>query len=81
MTDLSELRFFATPPHPCSYLPGESATTVFLDPAAPLAREARLDLLRRDSFEDVLVGAIMSTEFCVLGEELTMPRAIEEVRR
>jgi len=36
MTDLSELRFFATPPHPCSYLPGESATTVFLDPATHL---------------------------------------------
>ena len=46
-----------------------------------LAREDRLDLLRRDSFEDDQVGAIMSTEFCILGQELTMPRAIEEVRR
>jgi magnesium transporter len=46
-----------------------------------LAREARLDLLRRDSFEDDKVGAIMSTEFCLLGQELTMPRALEEVRQ
>lgn len=49
MTDLSELRFFATPPHPCSYLPGESATTVFLDPAAPLD-SARYSALSRLGF-------------------------------
>jgi arginyl-tRNA--protein-N-Asp/Glu arginylyltransferase len=49
MTDLSELRFFATPPHPCSYLPGESATTVFLDPAAPLD-QARYSALSRLGF-------------------------------
>lgn len=49
MTDLSELRFFATPPHPCSYLPGESATTVFLDPEAPLD-QARYSALSRLGF-------------------------------
>jgi len=27
------LAFYATPPHPCSYLPGRRATTVFADPA------------------------------------------------
>jgi arginine-tRNA-protein transferase len=27
------LAFYATPPHPCSYLPGRSAVTVFADPA------------------------------------------------
>ena len=45
-----------------------------------LARETRQDLLRRESFEDDQVGAIMSTEFCALGEDLTIPRALEEVR-
>lgn len=33
MSDLSTLRFFTTPSHPCSYLPGQEATTLFLDPA------------------------------------------------
>lgn len=28
------LTFFATPPHPCSYLPAREATTVFADPRA-----------------------------------------------
>ena len=46
-----------------------------------LAREDRLDVLRRERFEDDQVGAIMSTEFCILGEELTMPRALDELRR
>lgn len=32
MTDLSTLRLFATHPHQCSYLEGEDATTVFVDP-------------------------------------------------
>lgn len=35
MTDLAQLRFYATQPHPCSYLPGEQATTLFLDPSQP----------------------------------------------
>ncbi|MDO3388768.1 arginyltransferase [Gilvimarinus sp. SDUM040013] len=34
MSDLSTLKLFATAPHPCSYLDGEEATTVFIDPAA-----------------------------------------------
>jgi len=33
MTDLSTLRFFTTQAHPCSYLEGQQATTLFLDPA------------------------------------------------
>lgn len=36
MTDLSELNFFITHPHPCSYLDDEQALTVFVDPAAQL---------------------------------------------
>jgi arginine-tRNA-protein transferase len=32
MSDLSTLKFFATQVHPCSYLDGEEATTLFLDP-------------------------------------------------
>jgi arginyl-tRNA--protein-N-Asp/Glu arginylyltransferase len=34
MTDLSTLKLFATQPHPCSYIAGEQATTVFVDPEA-----------------------------------------------
>ena len=33
MTELARLKFYATQPHPCSYLPGEQATTLFLDPS------------------------------------------------
>lgn len=32
MTELARLKFYATRPHPCSYLPDEQATTLFLDP-------------------------------------------------
>ncbi len=32
MTDLSNLKFYATQPHACSYLPDQQATTLFLDP-------------------------------------------------
>lgn len=34
MTDLSTLKLFTTHPHPCSYLPGQEATTLFIDPGA-----------------------------------------------
>lgn len=36
MTSLSELRFFKTPAHQCSYLPEREATTLFVDPAASI---------------------------------------------
>ncbi len=36
MTDLSTLKLFATQPHPCSYIVGEQATTVFVDPEAKI---------------------------------------------
>lgn len=36
MTDLSNLKLFATQPHPCSYLEGEEATTLFIDPSATI---------------------------------------------
>lgn len=36
MSDLSELRFFRTPAHPCSYLEGRQAATLFVDPQTPL---------------------------------------------
>lgn len=39
MTDLSNLKLFATQPHPCSYLDGEEATTLFIDPNAPVDKE------------------------------------------
>lgn len=36
MTDLSNIRLFATHPHHCSYLPDAEATTVFVDPHHPV---------------------------------------------
>lgn len=36
MTILSTLKVFATHPHACSYLPDQQATTLFIDPAAPM---------------------------------------------
>ena len=34
MSDLQTLRFYATPAHDCSYLPGRKAKTLFVDPQA-----------------------------------------------
>ena len=36
MTSLSELKFFATPSHDCSYIDGKQAFPLFVDPAAEL---------------------------------------------
>lgn len=36
MTELAHLKFYATQEHPCSYLPTEQATTLFLDPSQPM---------------------------------------------
>ncbi len=36
VTLLANVRVFATYPHNCSYLPGEQATTLFVDPSTPL---------------------------------------------
>ena len=36
MTSLSELRFFTTPAHDCSYLEGKQAITLFADPLAKI---------------------------------------------
>lgn len=36
MTDLSTLKLFTTQPHPCSYLDGQEATTLFVDPDAAM---------------------------------------------
>ena len=35
MTELAHLKFYATQPHDCSYLAGQQATTLFLDPRHP----------------------------------------------
>lgn len=34
MTEFKQLQFFATPEHPCSYLPDRQARTLFVDPSA-----------------------------------------------
>lgn len=44
MSDLSNLKLFATAPHPCSYLEGEEATTVFIDPAAKVDQHLYTEL-------------------------------------
>lgn len=37
MTDLQTLHFYATPEHDCSYLPGQTAKTLFVDPHAEIS--------------------------------------------
>lgn len=39
MTSLSELRFFTTPAHDCSYLEGKKAITLFADPLARIDKD------------------------------------------
>jgi len=34
VTSINDLRVYTTYPHPCSYLPGQEATTLFIDPKA-----------------------------------------------
>ena len=44
MTELARLKFYATQPHSCSYLPDEQATTLFLDPSQPMDVHVYADL-------------------------------------
>lgn len=44
MTELARLKFYATQPHSCSYLPEEQATTLFLDPSQPMDVHVYADL-------------------------------------
>nr|WP_314871686.1 arginyltransferase [uncultured Pseudomonas sp.] len=44
MTELARLKFYATQPHACSYLPDEQATTLFLDPSQPMDVDVYADL-------------------------------------
>ena len=44
MTELARLKFYATQPHVCSYLPEEQATTLFLDPSQPMDVQVYADL-------------------------------------
>jgi len=39
MTDLSELRFFTTPEHECSYLDNRKAITLFVDPLSKVTKD------------------------------------------
>ncbi|MEX0951444.1 MAG: arginyltransferase, partial [Gammaproteobacteria bacterium] len=38
-TRVERLSFYATPPHPCSYLPNREAVTLFADPRFPKTRQ------------------------------------------
>jgi len=44
MTSLARLKFYATQPHACSYLPDEQATTLFLDPSQPMDAQVYAEL-------------------------------------
>lgn len=44
MTELARLKFYATQPHSCSYLPEEQATTLFTDPSQPMDVHVYADL-------------------------------------
>lgn len=46
-----------------------------------LSKAAREDLLRRSQFEDDQVGSKISTEYCVLNQNLTTVQAISVLRR
>ena len=39
MSSFEKLKFFATAPHPCSYLEDEEATTVFVEPSTDLSAD------------------------------------------
>jgi arginyl-tRNA--protein-N-Asp/Glu arginylyltransferase len=39
MTSLKDVKLFTTQTHPCSYLPGEEARTLFIDPEHPVSTE------------------------------------------
>lgn len=36
--EIQRLHFYQTSPHPCSYLEGQEARTIFMDPAVPVTR-------------------------------------------
>ncbi len=63
-----ELRFFATPPRPCSYLDGHTAISVFADPDATLSASLYSQLARfgfRRSGGDLYVPACPGCSECV----------------
>ena len=46
MSDLENLRLFSTHPHPCSYLEGKKAKTLFIDPEADISKSQHSHLSR-----------------------------------
>jgi len=62
------LRFFVTPPHPCSYLEGREAITVFLDPKADISMTHYTHLARlgfRRSGEHVYRPQCENCDLCI----------------
>ncbi|MGE0143101.1 MAG: magnesium transporter [Planctomycetota bacterium] len=52
------------------------------DSLVPLLEQAaRLDFLRRESFEPDQVGSFLSTEYCALKKEMSVVEALAELRR
>jgi arginine-tRNA-protein transferase len=52
---LREIKVYTTFPHRCSYLPGEEATTLFVDPRQKLSQElyTQLSLLGPSALQQV----------------------------
>jgi arginyl-tRNA--protein-N-Asp/Glu arginylyltransferase len=47
MSNMKSIRFYITPPHPCSYLDGLSARMVFIDPIRTLDTTTLSELSRQ----------------------------------
>ncbi|MGK0441451.1 MAG: arginine-tRNA-protein transferase [Pseudohongiellaceae bacterium] len=63
MIDLEQLKFFSTQEHPCSYLPGETAKTIFLDPS--------------QAIEQVLYSSLLQLGFRRSGENIYRPHCAD----
>jgi arginyl-tRNA--protein-N-Asp/Glu arginylyltransferase len=63
-----QIAFYASPPHPCGYLPARSAITVFADPSAPMDVASYDNLLEygfRRSGQHVYVPRCPHCQACV----------------
>jgi arginyl-tRNA--protein-N-Asp/Glu arginylyltransferase len=68
MTDLKELHFFATPEHSCSYISGNKAKTLFVDPqstVSPAAFSQLSDLGFRRSGKHIYRPHCDSCQSCI----------------
>jgi arginine-tRNA-protein transferase len=68
VTSLETLAFYASPPTPCSYLPGRDSVSIFADPTARLSSEIYTELARygfRRSGQHVYRPACPACKACI----------------